>query len=206
MSQLALPLAWPAGEGERDLILTPANAHVARHLDHWSLWPVPATLITGPRKSGRSLFGRVFAARLGADLIDDAERRDEEDIFHAWNRAQAEHRPLLIVAAEPPPAWRIRLPDLRSRIAATPQVAIPDPDDALAARLIEKLLAQRGLVPTPDVVAWLLARIERSYVGIHRAIEAIDEAALERRARMSVPLARAALGRIGLIDDSPPLG
>ena len=26
-----------------------------------SLWPVPVTILTGPRKSGRSFLGRIFA-------------------------------------------------------------------------------------------------------------------------------------------------
>ena len=202
MSQIALPLAWPAEEDERDFCVGPANNAVVRHLTHWSLWPVMATVLSGPRKSGRSLIGRIFAAKTGGVLVDDAETRDEEDIFHAWNRAQADHRPLLIVADAPPPAWGIKLPDLRSRLAATPQVAIVEPDDALAAAIIEKLLGMRGLAPKPELVLWLVQRIERSYVGIHRAIYAIDEAALSRRGRLSIPLMRDALERIGVIDAS----
>lgn len=197
MSQIALPLAWPAEESERDLIVSAANAEVLRHLDHWSLWPVMATVLTGPRKSGRSLIGRLFAAKTGGQLIDDVEQRDEEHVFHAWNRAQTDKKPLLLIADAPPPAWRIALPDLRSRVGATPQVSIGQPDDQTAARLIEKLLAQRGLAPTPDVIAYLLPRIERSYVGIHNLVDAIDEAALSRRARLTVPLARAALAMVG---------
>jgi len=202
MSQIALPLAWPAEEDERDFCVGPANNAVVRHLTHWSLWPVMATVLSGPRKSGRSLIGRIFAAKTGGTLVDDAETRDEEDIFHAWNRAQADHRPLLIIADAPPPAWSIKLPDLRSRLAATPQVAIAEPDDALAAAIIEKLLGMRGLAPKPELVLWLVQRIERSYVGIHRAIDTIDEAALSRRGRLSIPLMRDALERIGVIDAS----
>jgi hypothetical protein len=202
MSQIALPFEWPADEHERDFILSDANALVVRHLDHWSLWPVMATIVTGPRKSGRSLLGRLFARKTGGALIDDAERAGEEAIFHTWNRAQEEHRPLLIIADAAPPEWRIRLPDLRSRLAATPQVAIAEPDDVLAGALIEKLLLARGLVPPPDLARYLLPRIERSYVGIHRIVDALDEVALARRHRITLPLARQALAMIGVIDDS----
>lgn len=203
MSQIALPFEWPADEHERDFILSDANRMVVRHLDHWSLWPVMATIITGPRKSGRSLIGRIFARKTGGALIDDAERATEEALFHAWNRAQEEHRPLLIIADAPPPAWRIRLPDLRSRFSATPHVAIAEPDDALAGALIEKLLLARGLAPPADLGRYLLPRIERSYIGIHRIVDAIDELALATRHRITLPLARKALATIGVIDDSP---
>ena len=203
MSQIGLPLIWPADEDERDFHLTDANAAVARHLAHWSLWPVCATILTGPRKSGRSLIGRIFAYQRGGTLIDDAERRPEEEIFHAWNRAQAVRRPLLIVADAAPPSWQVTLPDLRSRLAATPRVAIEEPDEALAGLLLEKLLGRRGLALAPEVRAYLLRRIERSYVAIDRLVEALDQAALSRRSRITVPIARAALGMMGVIDDSP---
>ncbi|HWL47829.1 MAG TPA: DnaA/Hda family protein, partial [Sphingomonadaceae bacterium] len=166
------------------------------------LWPVMATILTGPRKSGRSLLGRIFAARTGGQLIDDAETRDEEAIFHAWNRAQTTRRPLLLIADTAPPAWRVALPDLASRLAASPHVAIAEPDDALLRAILEKLLAQRGLAARPDVLLWLVQRIERSYVGLLRAVDAIDEAALVRRSPLTIPLARRALATRGVIDDS----
>jgi hypothetical protein len=200
MSQLALPLLWPAGEDEGSFIRSPANADMLRHLDHWSLWPVPATILTGPRKSGRSLIGRIFVNKTGGALIDDAERRPEEELFHAWNRAQELRRPLLIIADAPPPMWSVSLPDLRSRLNATPHVAIGQPDDALIVALIERMLGARGLPAPPGLVAFLLARIERSYVGVQRAIDAIDEEALQDRGRVGVRLARKALMRAGVID------
>jgi hypothetical protein len=202
MSQIALPLAWPAAEDENDLCTGAANADVLRHLEHWSLWPVMATLLTGPRKSGRSLIGRIFVARRGGRMLDDADRRPDEEVFHAWNRAQEDRRPLLIIAEAPPPVWAIRLADLRSRIAATPHVALAQPDDALAARLLEKLVGVRGLAVGPEVIAYLLPRIERSYVGLNRVVDALDAAALAKRQGLTIPLARHALIDMGVIDDS----
>jgi hypothetical protein len=202
MSQIALPLDWPAGADERDYIVSDANKPLIRHLEHWSLWPVMATIITGPRKSGRSLLGRIFAAKTGGELIDDAEGRDEEPIFHAWNRAQERRRPLILIADAPPPIWRVRLPDLRSRLAATPAMRIEEPDEMLAAALIEKLCHARGLAAPPELIRYLVPRIERSYLGVTRTVDALDELAFERRQRLTVPLARRALAAIGVIDES----
>ncbi|TZG25048.1 HdaA/DnaA family protein [Sphingomonas montanisoli] len=200
MNQIALPFAWPAGENERDFIVTDANRLAVRHLEHRSLWPVMACVLIGPRKSGRSLLGRIFAAKAAATLIDNAERHDEEALFHAWNAAQASHVPLLMIAESTPAAWGIRLPDLRSRLLATPTVAIEEPDDELAARLIEKLLIARGLFPAPEVLRYLSPRIERSYLAIHRTVEAMDELSLERRQRITVPVARDVLAGLGTND------
>jgi hypothetical protein len=206
MSQIALPFDWPADEDERDYIISDANIAVARHLEHWSLWPVMATVLTGPRKSGRSLIGRIFASKTGAELIDNAEQVDEEAIFHAWNRAQAARRPLLIIADAGLPLWQVALPDLRSRLTATPLVAVAQPDDMLVAALLQKLLAARGLVPAPDLIRYLVPRIERSYVAVARTIDTLDELALQRRQGLTIPLARRALQAIGVIDDSRVAG
>jgi chromosomal replication initiation ATPase DnaA len=202
MSQIALPFAWPADADERDFIVSDANRLAVRHLEHWALWPVMASVLTGPRKSGRSLLGRIFAAKTGGRLIDNADRHNEEALFHAWNAAQADRKPLLLVADTPPAHWSIRLPDLRSRLLATPQAIISDPDTILIGGLIEKLLIARGLNAPSEVIRYLVPRIERSYIAVGRVIDAIDELALERRQRITVPIARMALATIGVIDDS----
>ena len=194
MSQIALPLGWPADERQEDFIVSESNARAVRHLEHWGTWPVMATILTGPRKSGRSLLGRLFARRSGGRVIDDADRKPEEELFHAWNAAQEAHRPLLIVADAAPPAWKVRLPDLRTRLAATPVITLSDPDDLLTAGLIEKLLLQRNLQVPPGLVPWLAPRIERTHVGIIQAVDALDEAALAKRVRISVKLARDTFG------------
>lgn len=202
MSQIALPFDWPAAADERDYLVTAANAPLVRHFEHWSLWPVMATILSGPRKSGRSLLGRIVAHKTGGELADEAEDWDEEALFHAWNRAQERRRPLVIVADAPPPAWRVALPDLRSRLAATPHVRVAEPDEALAGQLIEKLCHARGLAAPPELVRYLVPRIERSYLGVNRAVDALDELALQRRQRLTVPLARRALAELGVIDES----
>ena len=202
MSQIALPLDWPADETDADFIVTPANAEAVRHLEHLGTWPVWATVLTGPRKSGRSLLGRIFALKSRGRLIDDAEDQDEERIFHAWNAAQETRRPLLIVSDRAPPDWRPRLADLRSRLAATPVIRLAEPDDILVHALIERLLAARGILARPDFLAFVAARIERSHIAVHRFVDLVDQAALARRARINIPLARDVLGEMGMIDGS----
>ena len=158
-----------------------------------------ATLLVGPRKSGRSLLARIFAAKSGGQIIDDAERVAEAQIFHAWNTAQADRRPLLIVADAPPPAWRIALPDLRSRLAATPVARIEAPDDALVSALLTRQFLRRGLDARPELIAWLTARLERDHIALLRAVDVLDQEVLESRKRLSIPLARTTLELAGLL-------
>ncbi len=109
MGQIALPLAWPVADAEEDFLISDANRPAFDHLKRWSVWPVMATLLTGPRKSGRSLLGRIFVRKTGGRLFDNAETHDEEVLFHAWNQAQETRKPLLLIADAPPPVWRVAL-------------------------------------------------------------------------------------------------
>ena len=118
--QIALPLDWPQSEGDARFIVSDANREAFDHFRKWSMWPVKATILTGPRRSGRTLLARSFVERVGGRLFDEAEQRDEEELFHAWNQAQDTGRPLVMVADEVPPAWTPRLPDLKTRLAVTP--------------------------------------------------------------------------------------
>jgi Bacterial dnaA protein len=201
MNQIALPFDWPEPETADSFIISSVNAEALTWLEHPGTWPVRTALLTGPRKSGRSLLARIAAGKIGATIIDDAETHKESDVFHRWNIAQEERQPLIIVALYPPPQWRITLPDLLSRLKATPHVRISEPDDKLTAALIEKLLGQRGLSLKADVLAYIVARIERSYVGVLRFVDALDNAALSQRRGLSIYLARQVLVAIGMEEE-----
>jgi len=199
-AQLALPLEWPADPRDDEFLVTQSNERAIQQLEHWSTWPVAAVVVTGPRKSGRSLLARIFAAKAGGQLIDDAEQQKEADIFHAWNRAQETRKPVVIVAYAAPPEWAIRLPDLRSRLIASPTLRLGEPDEALMRALFERQFYRRGLDARPDLIEWLVRRIERTHVALLRAVDVLDEAVLGSRKRLSIALARATLAEAGLID------
>jgi len=199
VDQIALPLNWPVADGDEDFLISGSNRSAFEHLKRWSVWPVSATLLTGPRKSGRSLLGRIFVRKTGGRLFDDAQNHEEEALFHAWNEAQEKRRPLLIVADAPPPQWQIALPDLRSRMAATSHIAIEEPDDALLGALVVKLLGDRGIAAPPDLPEYLIPRIERSYVAVQQIVDTLDRAMLSHHRRMTVPMARNALVEAGIV-------
>lgn len=199
MNQLRLPLGLPEAR-ETEFLVGESNARAVHQLEHWATWPVMSALLVGPRKSGRSLLARIFAAKSGGRIIDDADRAKETDIFHAWNRAQEERRPLLIVAEAAPPAWDVRLPDLRSRLAASPLLEIGTPDDQLMPQLIERAFEKHLLHARPDVIAWLAKRIERSHVAILRVADLLEMEAVDTR--LSIPAMRAVLAENGLITET----
>lgn len=198
--QIALPLDWPQSQGESRLIVTDSNRAAFEHFRKWSLWPVKATLLTGPRRSGRSLLARSFVERVGGRVVDQADRADEEDLFHSWNAAQESGHPLVMIVDRVPPQWTIDLPDLRTRIAVTPVATIAEPDDRLFQALIELFFADRGLHIPRDALRFMAERLHRDYVTIERAVEAVDRYAIAERARLSLPTVRRALIDSGMID------
>lgn len=198
--QIALPLDWPQSQGESRLIVAEANREAFEHFRKWSMWPVKASLLTGPRRSGRSLLGRSFIERVGGRLVDQADRMDEEELFHAWNAAQESGRPLVMIVDRVPPDWDIALPDLKTRIAVTPVASIAEPDDSLFQALIELHFADRGLHIPREALRFMSERLHRDYVTVERAVEAVDRFAIAERARLSLPTVRKALIDSGMID------
>ena len=200
--QIALPLDWPQTDGEARFIVSEANREAFDHFRSWGMWPVKATILTGPRRSGRSLLARNFVERVGGRLVDRADAHDEEELFHAWNEAQESGRPLVMVSDEAPPAWSPRLPDLRTRLAVTPVTAIRQPDDALFEALIELFFADRGLHAPREVLRFMSGRLTREYWTAERAVEEVDRFAIAERARLTLPTVRRALAEARLIGDA----
>lgn len=200
--QQPLPLDWPQTDGEARFIVSDANRSAYEHFRKWSLWPVKATILTGPRRSGRTLLARGFVERVGGRLLDDAQERDETELFHAWNSAQESGRPLVLIADQVPPAWSVALPDLRTRLAVTPVTRIEHPDDALFASLIQLFFADRGLHIPADALRFMTERLHRDYWTAERSVEAIDRFAIAERARLSLPTIRRALMQARMIGEA----
>ncbi len=188
MDQLPLPLAYRAATGANDFVHAAANADAVAWL---AGVPAARTLLVGPPASGKSHLGRLFAAQHDATLIDDVEAVDQEVLFHAWNAATTA-APVLFTARVLPRQW-VTLPDLGSRLAATPTLIIGPPDDALLASLLVKHFADRGVRVAADVIAFVIARIERSFAAVAATAAALDAAALAAGREVTVPLARTVL-------------
>lgn len=211
MSQIALPLAAGSGAGSGRIVVGGANTHVIEALGRADTWPFRTAILFGPPRSGKSLIGRWFAESGaigdgGGETIDDAERMEETELFHRWNRAQGHGRPLLLICNREEDdgdgeggerqGWAIALPDLASRLGAALHLSIGAPDDAMLAELIALQAERRGLVLGLDAAAYLVPRCERSHLGVERLVAAIDRISLERKHPPTLAVWRAALDEV----------
>ena len=119
---------------------------------------------------------------------------DERALLHTYNSVAERSGHLLLIALAPPARWPLMLPDLVSRLRIAPAVAIGLPDDTLLAALMLKLFADRQIEPSPEVPAYALPRIERTFEAVARLVECLDRAALAEGRPVTVPLVRSVLG------------
>ncbi len=220
--QLPLALEWAPALGAADFVVADANREAHARVTGWPAgWPGRLLVLHGPPGSGKSHLLSIWRARSGAAALsvaglepgagaprpgaapvlalDEADRvagheAAERALFHLINTIGQDAGWLLLAARSPPARWPVRLPDLASRLRAAPLVALGEPDDALLAQLLVKLLADRRLEAGPEVLAFLVPRMERSGDAARRLVSRLDRASLVgRRRTVTVPLARAVL-------------
>ncbi|MEM7780625.1 MAG: DnaA/Hda family protein [Pseudomonadota bacterium] len=193
-SQIALPLVAEGAGAAQRIVIGNANSSVIEALQSPDNWPFHTAVLTGPPRSGKSLLGRWTQSK-GIEVIDGADRHDEADIFHRWNAVQEggsrAGQPLLLIADTTP--WEITLPDLRSRLGGSLQLALDEPDDQMAAGLIEAHAEARRLTLSEGAADYLVPRTRRSFADIEALVAAIDRISLERAHPATMSVWRAAL-------------
>jgi chromosomal replication initiation ATPase DnaA len=216
-AQLTLALPHIPALGGEDFLVSTANGIAAKLVGAWPDWTNPICIITGPEGSGKTHLVNVWRARSGALAYPvsaigeavaaaltqpapiaiediDAGGLDEHAAFHLLNLAREHRFDVLITARSAPGTWDISLPDLRSRVRSAALVPIEEPDDALLRAVLVKLFDDRQLAVGPEVIDYVMPRMERSMAAAALIVEALDKAALAERRGVTRPLAAKVLG------------
>ncbi len=213
--QLLLDLGHRTALGRDDFLISPSNADAATWIDRWPSWPEPGRglALVGPEGSGKSHLAAVWRARSAAahvvapELSVDAvpsvlasaqhaviERFDagcdEQAVLHLYNTVAERRGSVLILSRRAPARLGLRLPDLASRLSTLPIASIGLPDESLLAGVLAKHFADRQVAVRDDVVAYMVARMERSFAAAERLARRLDEASLESRGAISTALVR----------------
>lgn len=194
-AQLVLPLAGDRAQSDGFLV-TDCNRDLVGRLLDWSRWPYHAAVLIGPAASGKTALGGHLAAEADALFVDDAHAREDEPLFHAWNRAQNEGRPVLFASHAPLAEWGVSLPDLLSRLNASQRLTIGPPDEEMAALLLQKRLAAAGVALADPIAHFAAVRVERSYAGIAALADRLDALALANRRPIGQKMVREALEQL----------
>jgi len=224
--QLGFDLPPHTALGRADFMVALSNAVALAMIEGWRDWPQGKLVLTGPVGSGKTHLAHIWAAATGARIVagaalawadiaalahgpvavEDAaavagDAAAETALFHLHNLLAAEGRALLLTAVQAPSHWGIALPDLASRMQAAAVATLAAPDDALLAAVLVKLFADRQITPAPDLIPWLVRRMDRSLAEAARLVDLLDRHALAAGRPVNRPLAIDVLNA----DRAPPL-
>lgn len=219
--QLSFELPSKPALERGDFFVSPANAIAVAMIDLWPNWPGNKLTLSGPAGSGKTHLVHVWAAVSGAEIVSakDLAQADipalatrpvaVEDVpeiaqnaaaqtalFHLHNLLLAEGHSLLLTGARTPKHWGLSLPDLQSRMQGTQSAEMQAPDDALLAAVLTKLFSDRQINPPPDLISYLVKRMDRSFASARSLVEQLDQQSLAQRRKLNRALAKDLLGTI----------
>jgi len=214
-SQYSMDFGVTEAYSATDFLVAPCNATAHGWLTRWPDWPSFGLALCGPEGCGKTHLVHIFREhsagvvvagpaltkdavpdleRFAAVVVDDADRcRDETALFHLHNLVRESGHSLLLTGIDPPARWPLDLADLRSRLAALTVATVEPPDDALLHAVLLKLFADRQIRVAPDIPAYLVPRMERSFAAARALVDAIDRHALSLGRAVTVPLVREVL-------------
>ncbi len=211
--QLAFDLPSAEAMTREHFFVAPSNALALQAVEDWRNWPGRKLLVVGPDGAGKTHLAHVWAALADAVIlsaealaaadiaslsgravvVEDADRigAAEAQLFHLHNLVTTTGA-LLLTARTPPRDWGLHLPDLVSRMQATPIAHLDAPDDALLSAVLVKLFADRQVAVPANLIPYLVSRMPRSIGAARALVAALDARALA----LGRPITRALAGEI----------
>ncbi len=217
VQQFPLGLTHDIAYGVENFITSPCNVEAVSWIRRWPDWPGGGLVLYGPAGCGKSHLSIAWSNIVGATVVNGSELPDTvrelsmksaaivvEDandaheiyLLHLYNALIEERKTILLTSLYPPQRWSIVLPDLYSRISSLSTVGIGEPDDTLLEAIMVKQFSDRQLRVKPEVLNYLLARMERSFDSARKLVLLLDELALDRQNSVTVSLAGIALARL----------
>jgi chromosomal replication initiation ATPase DnaA len=205
-SQLVFDLPHLESWDEADFFITARNERALRLVTAWPDWQSPAAIVFGPPQSGKTYLAKIWQNRSKAQFLEASQLADhvwsepftplvvedldttafcETALFHHLNLAREHATSMLLTAETAPGQWTLTLPDLRSRIRSYPAAEIQPPDEEHLAALLIKHFSDRQIEVGPDVISYMIARMERSMSAAQRLTAYIDKLALSEHRKVT---------------------
>ena len=200
--------------GIEDYIITESNRFAFDLISRMIKGEIKQGAISGPSFSGKTHLSRILIKNIGnnealcidgdyKNIIDKVgssklivlenidkviEDSSEEDLFHIINFTKENDKKLLMTSGKSISTIEFKLEDLKSRLNAIIEAKIMQPDDELMKLVLIKIFNDKQLLINPNVIEFLMARIERSYKSINDFIERIDKFSLEKGKKITIAL------------------
>ena len=163
-------------------------------------------IIKGPNKSGKTHLGLIWTKKNDSIIYNDQNYEfiisqkknifinnifnnlNEEKIFHIINHCNTHNLNMLITSNISLNDYIFKLKDLESRLRSFNYIEIDNPDDLLLNNLLIKLLSDKQIIVKNDeIFAYILKRINRTYLDIFKFVEKVDKLSLETKRELTIP-------------------
>jgi DnaA-homolog protein len=134
-------------------------------------------------------FPATADALLAVDDVEELPEARQIALFNAFNRARPARQTLILGGPAAPLGLPLR-EDLRTRIGQTLVFHVRPLDDLARSAILRTQAERRGLRLEEDVIAYLLRFNRRDLPSLLAVLEALDEASLERKRPITLPLLR----------------
>ena len=134
-------------------------------------------------------FSDTPGAVVAVDNVETLPEARQIGLFNAFNRAAAAGVTLILAGSVAPLGLRLR-EDLRTRIGQTLVFHVQPLDDQARSAILRSQATRRGLRLEEDVIAYLLRYGRRDLPSLLSVLDALDQASLEAKRPITLPLLR----------------
>ncbi len=196
--QIPLGLNRKTQNDRSNLVIGDCNALAAEWINRWPDWPgrIRGLIIHGEKYSGKSHLGAIWTQQSESEVLSSlksdidgydsarnyilenlapGERWPDEPLFHFLTRMTGADGSLLILAEESPARMGWSFADIPSRLAAMNTAAITAPDDDILMAVLQKQADDRGVTLDPDMIPYIIKRMERRFEVAVRIIDMLDK-------------------------------
>ena len=210
--QLIIDMPKRSALDREDFMVNECNQEAIQFIDNFYQRKMKSGVLIGPKGSGKSHLVNVFCKNFEKEnwiiskkiekdiykvfqennvvIIEDIDLitslDEEEYLFHSINLSKELNKILLLTSGLDLSKINIKTPDLRSRLDSIQSVKILEPNDDLMNILILKLFHDRQILIKPNIISYLMQRVERSYLGISEIVDLIDNVSLSKKKSISI--------------------
>ena len=212
--QLIIDMPKRSALDREDFMVNECNQEAIQFIDTFYQRKMKSGVLIGPKGSGKSHLVNVFCKNFEKEkwIISEKKEKDiykvfqennvviiedidliasldeEKYLFHSINLSKELNKILLLTSGLDLSKINIKTPDLRSRLDSIQSVNILEPNDDLMNILILKLFHDRQILIKPNIISYLMQRVERSYLGISEIVDLIDNVSLSKKKSISINL------------------